>query len=726
MPSPDRPGLHDYSHSRAVLIGTWEYEHLPAVPAAEHSLRRMQSLVGADLCGWPEDRVTVIPNRRRPGDLYDELIEAFSDTADDGVALFYYVGHGQPDDQDRLCLGLVGSRTEALRRSSTSLRFDDVRDALSGCPARTKIVILDCCFAGLAARSRATLSSGDVLDMTRGTGAYTMAASGAYMTAWFEAGEGIDRPLTYFTKYLADVVEAGIPGQPSGLTLDRIFARVQDNLVRDRKPAPTSTVRHEAGRFVFARNAAPVRDEAEQDEAAQIQRLRAELAAANEKLERSQAQERQNEQALRELPHDEEVPDDMVHNMDVTANAIAEASAQRLRITDALWQSAGSAGLPGVADLVQLLNEFRLPDTADADPEPAAAAQMSVAEVVEKVLELNGLKRVQDVHTVLRSAGLQRPLPEVADLVRALHEAGDAATTDRFPLSPRVSGGLKSRFDHIPMADLVLMGAAFRPVNDVVELLELVRDHDIGQVLSTVGWSSPVENVASLSHALRARNRDEDADMLLRQAGRRGAGLPELITLLNAEDRQEDIVSVLRGPARSPVEGSRQRRRELARALRRTNVSSRTWRPLLRKQNPIIPVWGLAISKLSAYGIAALLIGIGAGVGYRDQTYGLGNFIAFAVSTATVLLVATLVHRVTSSILWSNSHPVRAIDSSKLARRVDRDIALTRIRMDGGIPEKLLRNRWVMLVEACVFALGAFFASEGVAATTGAWFMWRF
>jgi hypothetical protein len=235
-----------------VLIGTSDYKHLPPVPAARNSLDRMRELLTGRLCGWPDDRITVIVNPTDRGRLDDELIQLFSPTGSDDVALFYYVGHGQADPQDQLCLGLVESRTEHNRRASTSLRFDAIRNAIGGCDAGSKIVIIDCCFAGLAARQ--TLSADEVLDMLGGTGAYTMAATGAYMRAWYETD--VDRPQTYFTKYLIDVVESGIKGAPVGLPLHQVFRAVANDLVRDGKPQPTSIARHDAGNFTFAWNAA--------------------------------------------------------------------------------------------------------------------------------------------------------------------------------------------------------------------------------------------------------------------------------------------------------------------------------------------------------------------------------------------------------------------------------------------------------------------------------------
>ena len=141
--SPDR------SRSRAVLIGTSTYSELPGVPAAANSLARMQRLLTGPLCLWPTSQVTLVPDQRLPGDLPDRLIDLYKQATD--VALFYYVGHGQIDDEGQLCLGLVDSRRlETERRATTSLTFDAVRRALRASPASIKVIILDCCFAGQA------------------------------------------------------------------------------------------------------------------------------------------------------------------------------------------------------------------------------------------------------------------------------------------------------------------------------------------------------------------------------------------------------------------------------------------------------------------------------------------------------------------------------------------------------------------------------------------------
>src|SRR5262249_8529972 len=123
--------------------------------------------------------------------------------------------------------------------------------------ARVKVVILDCCFAGQALHGPHTLASdADVATLAGGTGAYTLAATGDYSTAWYENDRDTPSPQTYFTKYLVDIIERGIPGEPSGLTLDLIYSRLREDLPAARKPVPRRTSRDFADTFVFALNIA--------------------------------------------------------------------------------------------------------------------------------------------------------------------------------------------------------------------------------------------------------------------------------------------------------------------------------------------------------------------------------------------------------------------------------------------------------------------------------------
>jgi hypothetical protein len=196
------------------------------------------------------------------------------------IALFYYVGHGQIDLDNQLYLGLGDTKPEINRRTATSLPFQAIRRALLDSPAATKIVILDCCFAGLANLPANTLSGvpADVLDMAAGSGAYTTAASAPYTAAWYNTSPDNDQPQIFFTRYFVDLVEAGIPGQPSGLRLHPLFSHMHDNLALDRLPIPSERSIDAARDFVFAYNAAPL--EAHRDLDREVQELSHRLAEA--------------------------------------------------------------------------------------------------------------------------------------------------------------------------------------------------------------------------------------------------------------------------------------------------------------------------------------------------------------------------------------------------------------------------------------------------------------
>jgi Bacterial Ig-like domain (group 2)/Caspase domain len=286
--------LHDYDRSRAVLMATWDYHHLEPVPATENSLRRMERMLTGPLCGWPEDRLVLIENEPHPGDLANRLITAFEDT---DIALFYYVGHGQLDNDGNLCLGLRETSNEVVRRPYTSLMFPAVRDALLQSGASTKIVVLDCCYAGaanrpgsglgLAAGSMLVNPTSELLDTAYGTGAYTMAATSPGGRAWYESDADVPFPQTYFTKYLVDLVEEGIPGEPATLKVHPLFSALRERLAADERPVPESRAVNGARDFVFARNAAP--PETQVDLALDLQRNRQELADLQARMDETSA-----------------------------------------------------------------------------------------------------------------------------------------------------------------------------------------------------------------------------------------------------------------------------------------------------------------------------------------------------------------------------------------------------------------------------------------------------
>ncbi|HEY3872267.1 MAG TPA: hypothetical protein VGM10_28150 [Actinocrinis sp.] len=117
----------DYSQSRAVLIGTSEYqdERFPALPSADNSLEGMhQILTDPELCGWPPGRVKQLANVSDSRQVIIKLREWAQKTT--GVFLLYYVGHGTPGERGP-CLTLAD--TQEQHPDATGLEYRHVRNA---------------------------------------------------------------------------------------------------------------------------------------------------------------------------------------------------------------------------------------------------------------------------------------------------------------------------------------------------------------------------------------------------------------------------------------------------------------------------------------------------------------------------------------------------------------------------------------------------------------------
>jgi glycine betaine/choline ABC-type transport system substrate-binding protein len=245
------PDLPDYARSRAILIGASAYQDkgfLP-LPAAANSLKGLQEiLVDQQLCGWPADRVTVLPDPADVRRLVTSLRRWARDT--DEVFLLYFVGHGVIAPRGELCLAVAD--TEFADPDITGIEYERVRSALLDSPARIKVVILDCCYSGRAIQ--ALSHPGDIADITDVRGVYTITASDQAAHVAPHAQQA--GACTSFTGELLDLIRTGIPGGPDTLTLNMIYSHLRTRLRSCRLPAPNQRGTDTAGEFGFTRNAA--------------------------------------------------------------------------------------------------------------------------------------------------------------------------------------------------------------------------------------------------------------------------------------------------------------------------------------------------------------------------------------------------------------------------------------------------------------------------------------
>jgi len=241
--------------SRAVLIGVsaYEYAEFPPIRAARNSVQAMRSLLSDPaLCAWPPEQITVIANPISA----TELAAAVADQAErtTGVLLVYYVGHGVLSPGGELCLTVTSTRPD--RPKITGLPWDTVADVLRGCPACTRVAILDCCVAGQAVEALTPDGDNGLADIAHVDGVYTLTATTGNRAAHVAPPGQQDTACTSFTGELRDLIQQGIPGKAPRLTLSDIYPVLRQRLRGKGLPAPNQRGIDAASRFLFTSNAA--------------------------------------------------------------------------------------------------------------------------------------------------------------------------------------------------------------------------------------------------------------------------------------------------------------------------------------------------------------------------------------------------------------------------------------------------------------------------------------
>ena len=170
--------------SSVVLIGTAEYQDpaLPDMPAIRRNLLDLAGLLADSRYGGferPSIHTFLNPAQDVAGHLA-EIAEATTDTL-----LVYYAGHGVVASDGRLYLCLPTTRSR--REMCGSVPYHQIRRALVDSPARKKIVILDCCFAGRAMEWMAD-SNGLAAGQLDVTGTYLLTATSATRPARIPEG----------------------------------------------------------------------------------------------------------------------------------------------------------------------------------------------------------------------------------------------------------------------------------------------------------------------------------------------------------------------------------------------------------------------------------------------------------------------------------------------------------------------------------------------------------
>jgi molecular chaperone DnaK len=327
----------DFSRSRAILISNAVFsdDGISDLPAVAGCAPAMESLLTGELCEWPADRVTSLENVGAPPELARSLVGLTKGVQD--VLLLYYAGHGLrlPNGQLALALRDTSSDRELVRH--TAAVYKDVAEMLRGCPAATKLVILDCCHAELGNRDSFQFQSADI-EAEPVDGLYCIWASKELENAKSPVAGG----LTYFTEAFLEVVRTGIPGKPAQVTLDQIFVELRARMLRACRPEPARSGIRDANHWPFARNAARAESRDDQDGGSFLEWRDA--AEARERAMQARIEElaRQLErlQALASSAPSAREQRDIQGSIDSTARQLADTAAE------AAGQPAGRQAAP--------------------------------------------------------------------------------------------------------------------------------------------------------------------------------------------------------------------------------------------------------------------------------------------------------------------------------------------------------------------------------------------
>jgi Caspase domain len=229
-------GSHVASHAVLIGVSAYEYPEFPQIPAARNSLQAMQSLLADPaLCGWRPELVTVITDPSSPADLANRIADLAEATT--GVLLLYYVGHGSLSTRGELCLTVTSTRLD--RPGITGLPWETLAELLRTCPARIRLVILDCCFAGQAIEALGADDEQHLADITHVDGVYTLTATTRNRTAHIPPASQQGTACTSFTGEFLDLIRAGIPGMPPQLTFSDIYPELRQRLRAKGLPIPS-------------------------------------------------------------------------------------------------------------------------------------------------------------------------------------------------------------------------------------------------------------------------------------------------------------------------------------------------------------------------------------------------------------------------------------------------------------------------------------------------------
>ncbi|MGW1717784.1 type VII secretion protein EccCb [Streptomyces sp. NPDC002156] len=189
------------------------------------------------------DFVRELPNRPKE-EIETAVEEVLSNRDPDDLVLLYFACHGIRNDADRLFFATLG--TQLKRPHTTAIPAAFLHQLLDECEARTKIVLLDCCYSGLFHRgSPMSPAPVDVEAALAGRGTFVITASTALEYAYEGESLTLDNSLSAprFTAAVIEGLSTGLADQNRDgvITPEELYTYVHDTVINQAGPEQTPT-----------------------------------------------------------------------------------------------------------------------------------------------------------------------------------------------------------------------------------------------------------------------------------------------------------------------------------------------------------------------------------------------------------------------------------------------------------------------------------------------------
>ena len=250
----------------ALLIGNSQYDD-PALarlgtPAAD---TRSLAEVLRDPHTGGFDEVTPLLNQKE-GAVRRAISTFLNNKKLDDLVLLYFSGHGVLDENGILFLAAQDTHQRMLNATGIPAQSFLIYE-IDRCRSRSKILILDCCYAGAFSRGARGVKGAEP-SVTRatfesaGTGLVVMTASSSTQFAsegeQGSAAESFENPsLSVFTHYLVEGLKTGNADLDNDgkISLDELYAYTHNQVVQQLvKQTPCKYVYNQQGELVIARS----------------------------------------------------------------------------------------------------------------------------------------------------------------------------------------------------------------------------------------------------------------------------------------------------------------------------------------------------------------------------------------------------------------------------------------------------------------------------------------